>query len=201
MALLGVYSQTAQSAEPPVPSQMGGSPTEGVTHGGTSHAPRHVGSLRRHPPTPLLGTPFATSVHPNTPAGTTSLVAGYEILGELGPRRHGRRLQGPAVGLNRARRPEDDPGRRARRRGASWPASAPRPRPSPACSTPTSSRSTRSASTTAGRTSPWSSSTAAASTGSWHGDAAAARARPPRWSRRWPGPSTTPTSTASSTAT
>ena len=37
------------------------------------------------------------------------------------------------------------------------PASAPRPRPSPGCSIPTSSRSTRSASTRAGRSSRWSS--------------------------------------------
>ena len=53
--------------------------------------------------------------------------------------------------LNRAGRPEDDPGRRPRRRRRPAPASAARPRRSPGCSTRTSSRSTRSASTTASR--------------------------------------------------
>ena len=83
--------------------------------------------------------------------------------GRAGPRRHGRRLQGPAKKPQAPRRPEDDPGRRQRRRPSSWPASAPRPRPSLACTIPTSCRSTRSASTRAGRTFHWSSWTAAPS--------------------------------------
>ena len=52
------------------------------------------------------------------------------------PRRHGRRLQGPAGQPQPHRRPEDDPGRPARRRGRRAAASAPRPRRSPACEHP-----------------------------------------------------------------
>ena len=69
-------------------------------------------------------------------------------------RRHGRRLQGPARGLNRLVALKMIRGGHAAR--TSWPASAPRPRPSPGCSTPTSCRSTRSARTTACRSSRWS---------------------------------------------
>ena len=59
----------------------------------------------------------------------------YELLRGAGPRRHGRRLQGPAGQPQPAGRPEDDPGRRR------WPAttscggSRTRPRPSPRSTT------------------------------------------------------------------
>ena len=110
--------------------------------------------------------------------------------GRAGPRRHGRRLPGPADGAQPPGRPEDDPGRRPRRRRTSWPASAPRPRRSPACSTPTSCRSTRSASTTGRpffslefvrRRQPGPEA---------RRHAAAAAAGGARWSRRWRGPCT-----------
>ena len=51
------------------------------------------------------------------------------------------------------------------------------------------------------RSSRWSSATAAAWTAKLEGTPAAAAGRRPSSSRRWPGPCTTPTSTASSTAT
>ena len=120
--------------------------------------------------------------------------------GGAGPRRHGRRLQGPAEQAPPPGGPQDDPGRRTRRAARSWPASAPRPRRSPACSTRTSCRSSRSASTTASPTSRWSSWTAAA----WPRSSTARRcrrSRRPGWWRRWRGPCTPPTRPASSTAT
>ena len=71
---------------------------------------------------------------------------------------------------------------------------APRPRRWPAWTTRTSSRSTRSASTRAGRTSPWSWSRAAA----WPSSSAAtplpAAQAAPRWSSARPGPCSSPTS-------
>ena len=79
------------------------------------------------------------------------------------PRRHGRRLPGPAAVGQPGRRPEDDPGRPPGRRRPTSAGSGPRPRPPPTSTTRTSCPSTRSASTTAGRSSPWSSSPAAAS--------------------------------------
>ena len=82
-----------------------------------------------------------------------------------------------------------------------WPASAPRPRRSPACSTPTSSRSTRSASTTACPSSRWSTCEGGSLAETARRHAAGRRGGRPSWSRRWPGPCTTPTSRASSTAT
>ena len=68
------------------------------------------------------------------------------------------------------------------------------------CSTRTSCRSTRSASTRAGRSWRWSGSRAAA----WRTSSTASPGRPPRRprsSRRWPVPSTWPTAKGSSTAT
>ena len=77
----------------------------------------------------------------------------YELLAGDRPRRHGRRLPGPAGQPQPPRRPQDDPRRRR------WPArttcggSRSRPRRSPSSTTRTSCRSTRSASTTASTTS------------------------------------------------
>ena len=126
---------------------------------------------------------------------------GLRDPGRAGPRRHGRRLQGPAGRAQPAGGPQDDPGRRPRRRGATWPASGPRPRRSPACSTPTSCRSTRSASTTACPSSRWSSCAGGSLDQKLDGTPLPPQAGGRRWSRRWPGPCTRPTSRASSTAT
>ena len=65
--------------------------------------------------------------------------------GRARPRRHGRRLPGPAPAAQPRRRPEDDPGRALRRPGRSWRGSGARPRRWPACGTRTSCRSTTSA--------------------------------------------------------
>ena len=92
----------------------------------------------------------------------------------------------------------------------SWPAPTPargsasdssgRPRRPPACATPTSCRSTTSATTTAGPTSPWSSSRAAA----WPSSSRARLCRPagpPSFWPPWPRPCRRPTRVGSSTAT
>ena len=77
----------------------------------------------------------------------------YELLGGDRPRRHGRRLPGPAGQPQPRRRPEDDPGRAAGLARPTSSGSAPRPRRRPTSTTRTSCRSTRSASTRASTTS------------------------------------------------
>ena len=116
------------------------------------------------------------------------------------PRRHGRGLQGPAPRPQPPRRPQDDPGRGARRRGGSGPLprrgrgrrrlAAPPHRADLRDRRPgrpplflAGIRGRRQPGPEAGR------------------DAAAAAPGRGSWSRRWRGPCTSPTSAASSTAT
>ena len=126
------------------------------------------------------------TLHPMQPTAIhcwdRALHWGLRDPGRTGPRRHGRGLQGPAGQPQPPGGPEDDPGRRpCRRRGPG--AFRTRRRPSPGCSTPTSCRSTKSASTRASPTSRWSSAPAAAWTGSCDGTPLASPARRPAWSK------------------
>ena len=87
------------------------------------------------------------------PPGTRPLLRRLRAAGGDRPRRHGRRLQGPAGQPQPRRRAEDDPGRPARLARPTCSASAPRRRRRPTSTTRTSCRSTRSASTRASTTS------------------------------------------------
>ena len=115
---------------------------------------------------PLPPTADAATLPPQTepaPAATASPVAvpGYEILASWAAAAWASSTR-PGRWSSARRRPEDDPVRAATPARRTWRASAPRRRPSPACSIPTSCRSTRSASTTACPSSRWSSAAAAA---------------------------------------
>ena len=96
------------------------------------------------------------AARPRTSVGAAREPAGPSRLRDppgAGAGRHGRRLPGAADRPRPGRGPQDAPARRTPPRRRSWTASAARPRPSPAWTTRTSSRSTRSASTPGCRTS------------------------------------------------
>ena len=136
------------------------------------------------------GRPFAPRGGPHAGGGRlrTAGRARLRDPGGAGPRRHGRRLPGPATRSPSHRGVEDGPDRDSRPARRTWPAFAPRPRRSLACSIPTLSRFTMSARPRAGLTLSSSSWPAAA----WP---STSRARPSRcvrrhsWSRPWRGPS------------
>ena len=120
------FSWTAK----PEPRTMAGSPSPvaEVRHvrrssgsaeprGGADHAPA------RRSAEPQRRDAAAGRSPPGTSAGGRPLPAGPRVRGPggAGPRRHGRRLPGPAGAGRPPRGPEDDPGRRPRRRGGAGP--------------------------------------------------------------------------------
>ena len=160
---------------PPSLRTSGGGCASSITWRGRAHAARDGrGGRRQAPRRPRLRDP-----------------------GRTGPRRHGRRLQGPADGPNRlvalkmilagahagAPRPP--------------PASGARPRRSPGCSTPNIVQIFEVGEhgglpvLLPGAASPAAASPAGSTAPRWPA------ARRPRWSSRWPGPSTPPTGAAS----
>ena len=139
------------------------------------------------------------ATRPNLPADLPQ-IPGYEVEAVLGHGGMGVVYQAWHLRLQSARRPENVAGRRRTPSRRSGSGSSARRRRSPRCSTPTSCRSTTSARWTAGRTSRWSWSRAA----TWPSKSRGLRsrlARRPPWWRRWPTPSTRPTSAGSSIAT
>ena len=129
------------------------------------------------------------------PASPAADVRRLRAAGGAGPRRHGRRLQGAgSSSLQRDRRAEDDPARRAGHAGGPGPLPGRGRRRPPTSTTRTSSPSTTPASATARRTSRMhyvEGQTLAAPAGR---AARCGRARPPACSPPSAGPSTTPTS-------
>ncbi len=103
-----------------------------------------------HRPTPAPCSPWAACpnrrklLHPRAPPCRATRFCGNWAAAAWAYRLT--RPDNPQTGPRR--RSQDDTGRRTRRgQHPNWPASRPRPKPSPACSTEISSRSTRSAST------------------------------------------------------
>ena len=118
------------------------------------------------------------------------------------PRRHGRRLPGPAGQPQPRRRPEDDPGRPARRRRPTCSGSAPRPRRSANLDHPQHRADLRGR---RARRPALLQHEAGRRAAAWPSSSADCRATPraaaAAGGRRSPGPSITPTSAASCTAT
>ncbi len=144
------------------------------------------------PPARVGARPGAPSLPPTQPAGAAAApplpsLPGYGVARRAGPRREWGSFTRPAGGLRPNRRRQDDPVRFLCGGGRAGGFCIEACRPSPACKHPTSSRSTRSANTTAGPSSRWSSAPAGRSTKSWAARRCP-RKRPPPWWRRWRAP-------------